>query len=256
LFLAVDIGNTHTVVGLFAEDKLLKSWRIDSSHHDTEDEHALQVGCFMQLSGHCLEDIKAVAISSVVPSLKQTWTRFVTCYLGFEPLVINAFSDLGFKVLSAHPEEVGPDRIVNTAAGFATYGGPLIIVDLGTATTFDCVSATGDYMGGAIAPGIGISMEALFRRASKLTSIPWDLPPRVLGRNTAECLQSGLYYGFAGQVDGLVERLKQEMGGAVKVIATGGLAEVVARSSRTIEIVDKDLTLHGLYILWQRSINK
>ncbi len=256
MLVAVDIGKTHTVLGLYRDEELWDSWRIESDRKKTEDEYAVLISDLLATAGHGMREIKAVAISSVVPPLVDIWTFLSKKYFDISPLVVNADTPAGMPILLDNPKEVGPDRIVNGVAGKAKYGNSLIIVDLGTATTFDCISDQGAYLGGVIAPGIGISIDALFNSTARLPRVEFAVPERVLAPNTIGALQSGVVFGFAGQIDGIVNRLKQEMKGDVKVIATGGLAETIAKVATTIDEVDPMLTLTGLNLIFRKSIGK
>ena len=256
MFLAVDIGNSNTVIGLYHHGKLEESWRVGSYSQRTEDECAIMLNNLLASSGIGMNEVKAMAIASTVPPLVNAWQHLCEKYLHFSPLIISAKCMNLLPVLLDNPQEVGADRLVNVYAGLKKYGSPLIVVDMGTATTFDCVSARGEYIGGAIAPGIAISSDALFSRTAKLPRVEFKVPKRVLGHNTISALQSGIVYGFAGQIDGLVKRLKAEMDPGVRVIATGGLACLVAPVTETIEEVDTMLTLDGLWYIYQLSQEK
>lgn len=256
MFLAVDIGNSHVVMGLYNNKEKLFSFRLETRLSRTEDEYTLQISEILHLYNYTIRDIEAVGICSVVPSITKVFATISERHIGVAPMIINHEYPLDIEILIDNPSEAGADRLVNSISGFATYGAPLIVVDLGTGTTFDCVDACGNYIGGVILPGIGISMNALFARASKLTNVPWEMPSRVLGKTTSESLQSGLFYGFASQIDGLVALLKKEMGEETKVVLTGGLANVIGEACTCVDDINIDLTLNGLHLLWQRAEGK
>jgi len=255
MILVFDVGNTNIVLGVYDNQALAHHWRISTDESRTVDEYAVVIKSLFDFSRLKFVDIEAVVISSVVPPVMPTLERLTHKYFGLAPLVIGPGVKTGMPIIMDNPKEVGADRIVNAVAGFAKYGGPLVIVDFGTATTFCAISIRGEYLGGAIAPGIGISSEALFRRASKLPRVELVRPKTVIGKNTVAGMQAGIYYGFTGQVDGIVERMKIELGAETTVVATGGLAELIAEDSRTIEKVDPFLTLDGLLLVYQRTIH-
>jgi type III pantothenate kinase len=250
VLLAIDIGNTNITLGVFCDGELVETWRIATEHDRMPDEYGVLL---MQLFGHAgiePDQITGVSMASVVPALTNVFRQVSTKYLHHEPLVVDAGVKTGVRIRYENPREVGADRIVDCAAVQAKYGGPACVVDFGTATTFDAISREGDYLGGAIAPGIGIAAEALFSRASKLYRVEIAPPARVIGTNTVQALQSGIFFGYVSLVEGLVNRFKQELGDDMQVIATGGLAETVARETPVIQHVDPWLTLDGLRLIY------
>lgn len=253
MILVFDVGNTNIVCGVYDEKVLTHHWRMSTDKSRTVDEYAVIIKNLFDLSGLTFKDVKAVVISSVVPPVNPTLETVSLKYFGVEPLLVGSGVKTGMPIKYDNPKEVGADRIVNAVAAYNKYGGPLVIVDSGTATTFCVVSKQGEYLGGAIAPGIGIATEALFQRASKLPRVEIVKPASVIARNTVAAIQSGIYYGFIGQLDGIVKRIKAELGPETKVIATGGLAEMISEESETIETVDPFLTLEGLLLIYQRN---
>ncbi len=249
MLLAIDVGNTHIMLGVYREDQILIYWRLATRKESTEDELGIVVKNLLHNSHLKLSDIKAIAISSVVPPLMYSLERMSNKYFEIDPLVIGPGIKTGLNIVTDNPREVGADRIVNAVAAYNLYGGPLIIVDFGTATTFCAISESGDYLGGAIAPGIGISMEALFERAAKLPRVEIVRPEQVIGKDTISSMQSGIIFGFAGQVDGIVRRMVEELKARPLIIATGGFASLIARESETIGKVNPLLTLEGLRII-------
>lgn len=252
MLLAIDVGNTQTVIGAYRGTDLVGHWRISTDANKTGDELALYYQGFLMLKGLSFADFDAVIVSSVVPTATMALEHMTHEYWDFNPLIVGNNVDAGIKVNVDNPREVGPDRLVNAVAVFERYGGPSIVVDFGTATTFDAISDRGEYMGGVIAPGIEISSQALFRAAARLTRVDLYRPPSVIGKNTVWSLQSGIIFGFAGQVDRVVELMGEEMGGKATVVATGGLAEVVVPECRTVQVHDPLLTLHGLRLIYER----
>ena len=260
MLLAIDIGNTNIVLGVFDGTTLRHSWRLTTARDRTSDELGLTVTQLLDRDGLELSNIDGAVMASVVPPLTATMIDMCRRYLGRDPLNLEAGVETGMPILYEHPSEVGADRIVNGIAAYEAYGRqrklPLIVVDFGTATTFDAISAAGEYLGGVICPGIGISADALFQRAAKLPRIDVRKPPNVIGRTTVTSMQSGLFYGYVGLVEGLVHRLRKELGGAAYCVATGGLAEVISPETGVVDVVDRDLTLQGLRILWERNQKK
>jgi type III pantothenate kinase len=252
MLLAIDIGNTHLVLGIFRGDQLVHSWRVVTRRNQTFDEYAVLFRNLFELEGIASKDIEGMVISSVVPPLNETFESLARQYFSLEPLFIEATrQDLVPIPTYKPPADVGADRIVNAMAAFDLIGGPTIVVDFGTATTFDAISGKGEYLGGVIAPGIGISAEALFSRASKLPRIEIRKPSKVIGDSTVGSMQSGLYFGYVGLVEGILGNMKGELGEA-QVLATGGLASLVAAATEAIDRVEEDLTLFGLRLFYSK----
>lgn len=250
MLLVIDVGNTNTVIGVFEGDKLVHDWRIRTERNATEDEFNVLVSGLFRGSNASLQQIDKTVISCVVPPMVTILEAFVRKFLGHTPIWIDAKSYPDMLIFMKNPNEVGADRIVNAVAAYKRYQTSLIVIDFGTATTFDAISEKGEYLGGAISPGIGISSEALYTHASKLPRVDIYKPPAtVVGKDTISCIQSGIIFGYAGLVDGLVQRMKAEMGGNPKVIATGGLAPLIHHVANTIEAVEPNLTLDGLKII-------
>lgn len=253
MILVFDVGNSNVVLGIYRGRSLEESWRVSTDRRRTTDEYAILIKNLFQFSGRQFSEIRAVVISSVVPPLMPVLEELSQRYFNIEPVVVGPGVKTGISIRYENPREVGADRVVNAVAAYELYGGPLIIVDFGTATTFCVISANGEYLGGAIAPGIGISTEALFQQAAKLPRIELVKPKSVIGKNTISSMQSGIIYGFIGQVDGIVERIKAELGCDAFVVATGGLAELIAAESKTVNKVNPILTLEGLRIIYERN---
>jgi type III pantothenate kinase len=250
MLLCVDIGNTNIVMGLYRGDELVTHWRISTDHQKMPDEYGLLLLSLMAHHGFQAGDVDGIALASVVPPLTDTFIEMLRQYLKVEPLVVGAGVKTGVPIRYDNPRDVGADRVVNAVAGYRLYGGPACIVDFGTATTFDAISAKGEYLGGAIAPGIRVAAEALFQRAAKLPRIDLQRPPHAIGTNTVDSMRSGIFFGYVGLVEGMVARFRAELGPEMRVIATGGLAGVVAQETKVIEVVDPWLTLKGLRMIY------
>jgi type III pantothenate kinase len=256
MLLAIDVSNTTIKAGAFRGATIVADWRFATERHRLADEYGMLLLSLFEAGGIRAKDVDGVSISCVVPPLKAVFEQVARRYLGAEPLMVGPSTPLGMRLLVDNPLEVGADRVVNTLATHRLYGGPAISIAFGTATVFDCVSAEGDYVGGAIAPGMVVALESLTRSAAQLYQVELARPPRAAGTNTVHQLQSGMVLGYAGLVEGLVGRLKREIapdGAAVKVIATGGLAEVIAPETAAIDRVDPQLTLQGLRIAYELS---
>jgi type III pantothenate kinase len=251
MLLAIDVGNTNLTLGLYQEGQLGPRWRLATEHERMPDEYGLQFVGLLDHAGVPAGDISGICLASVVPPLTSKIVQACQQYLGMAPLVVDAGVKTGVRVLYEDPKAVGADRIADAAGVQKLYGGPACVVDFGTATTFDGISKDGDYLGGAIAPGIGIAAEALFLRTAKLPRVDLQRPPFAIGRNTVHAMQSGLLFGYVALVEGMVERFRKELGRHMKVIATGGLAEIISAETDVIEIVAPWLTLDGLQIIWQ-----
>ncbi len=253
MLLAFDVGNTNIIIGVYKGRELVDHWRVSTNAQRTADEHAVLLKSLFEGVGLSFDMFDGIIVSSVVPPLMLTLKTLSEKYFGVSPLVVGAGIKTGIKIKFENPREIGADRIVNAVAGYELYGGPLIIVDFGTATTFCAITEQGEYLGGAIAPGIGISTEALFVRAAKLPRVELAKPPFVIGKNTVSSMQSGIIYGFAGQVEAIVSRMKKELCGNPTVIATGDMAGLIAEEAVIIDKVDPLLTLKGLQILYERN---
>jgi type III pantothenate kinase len=250
MLLTVDIGNTNLTLGLYQGETLGPRWRLATVHERMPDEYGLQFLGLLEHAGRSPQDLTGICLASVVPPVTGKVTQACQEYLGHAPLVVDTGVKTGVRIRYEDPRAVGADRIVDAAAVQSLYGGPACVVDFGTATTFDAISAEGDYLGGAIAPGIGIAAEALFLHTAKLPRVDLQRPPAAIGRNTVHAMQSGLLFGYVALVEGMVVRFRGELGPKMKVIATGGLAEIVAKETSAIEILAPWLTLDGLRIIW------
>lgn len=256
MLLCIDIGNTNITMGLYRDEELVTHWRISTDYQKMPDEYGILLLSLMARQGFEPADVDGVSVASVVPPVTAIFNEMLDAYFGVEPLVVGAGVKTGVAVRYDNPYEVGADRVVNAAAAYRLYGGPACIVDFGTGTTFDALSATGDYLGGAIAPGVRVAAEALFQRASKLPRIDLTRPRKTIGTNTTDSMRSGILFGYVGLVEGMVERFRRELGPTMRVIGTGGLAKVIAAETDVIEVVDPWLTLRGLQIIYELNRGK
>ena len=253
MLMAIDVGNSHIVLGVYKDEQLLSNWRLSTKIDRTVDEYGILLRNLFLHNGLDHQEVKAIAVSSVVPPVMPTIEEMTRQYFQLEPLVVGPGVKTGMPILYDNPREVGADRIVNAVAGFEHYGGPLLIIDLGTATTFCVVSAQGEYLGGAITIGIDVAMEALFQKTAKLPRIELVKPAKVVGRNTVASMQSGLVYGFIGQIEGIIQRIKEELNEDLFVVVTGGMSRFIASESTLINKEDPYLTLEGLRIIYNRN---
>ncbi|HYO83816.1 MAG TPA: type III pantothenate kinase, partial [Bryobacteraceae bacterium] len=251
--LALDAGNTNITIGVFDETRLVRHWRLRTVHDQTSDEWGILLRNLFALGDLNLSRIDGIIIASVVPPLESTLASMSRRYFDREPMFVTADTDTGMRIRYDNPREVGADRIVNSVAAIHKYGAPCVVVDLGTAITFDAISRNHEYLGGLICPGIGMSVQGLFTRTARLPLVDFRRPPSVIGTNTVNSMQAGLYYGVIGTVDGILERLITTLGADMKTVATGGQAELIVAGSRYIGRADPDLTLEGLQLLWQRN---
>jgi type III pantothenate kinase len=253
MIFVLDVGNTNTVLGVYDNDELTHHWRVETNRYKTEDEYAMVVKALFEHQGLAFSDISGIIISSVVPPIMFSLERMCEKYFNITPLVVGPGIKTGLDIKSDNPKEVGADRIVNAVAAIYYYKLPLIIVDFGTATTYCYINENKQYMGGVIAPGISISTEALYSKAAKLPRIEIARPNGVIGKNTVHAMQAGIVFGYVGQVEGIITRIKQEANANPTVIATGGLATLIGKESEMIDHVDPFLTLKGLYLIFQRN---
>src|SRR5882724_5587613 len=252
MLLLIEVGNTNTKIGVCQDSRLLVSWRLTTRREQTADEYGVFIRTILATRGIAQQEIRGVAISNVVPTVQQTLEAMVETYFGGNPFTVEpGMSDV--PLLVDAPQDVGADRLCDIVGGVTLYGAPLIVVNFGTATTFDCVNARGEFVGGAIAPGLVTASEALISRTARLYRVELLQPKEAIGRNTITNIQSGVMYGWAGLVDGLVDRMRAELGAQVKVVATGGLGEQMRGVSRCIDLVDPDLTLQGLRTIWEMA---
>ena len=256
MILVLDTGNTNIVLGIYQNDQLIHHWRMETDRRKTEDEFGMQIKALFSHVNITFEQIEGIIISSVVPPIMFSLEAMCKKYFGIKPLVVGPGVKTGLNIKYENPREVGADRIVNAVAAIHDYGTPLIIVDFGTATTYCYVNEKGEYLGGAIAPGIGISTEALFEKASKLPRIELTTPEHVIGRNTVSAMQSGIVFGYVGQVEGIVNRMKKVSKTTPKVISTGGLAPLIGNETTIMDVIDPFLTLKGLYLIYQRNMDE
>jgi len=253
MLLVIDIGNTNLTIGLYEGENLGWHWRLATDHNRMPDEYGLQLLGLLQHAGHNIYDLTGISLSSVVPPLTGRVVQACLEYLKQTPLVVDTGVKTGIRILYEDPKAVGADRVCDAAAVMRHYGGPACVIDFGTATTFNAVTKDGDYLGGAITAGINLAAEALYTRAAKLPRIELQRPPSVIGRNTIHAMQSGLLFGYVCMVEGMVERFRKELGAQMKVVATGGLAEIVARETTSIQHIAPWLTLDGLRIIWEQN---
>ncbi|MHB1356718.1 MAG: type III pantothenate kinase [Anaerolineae bacterium] len=251
MLLCVDIGNTNIVLGLYRGQELVTHWRVSTDQAKMPDEYGLMLLALVERSGYTLAEVEGVILASVVPPVTDTFCEMLREYLQQEPLIVGSGVKTGVAIRIDNPREVGADRVVNAAAAFRLYGGPACIVDFGTATTFDALSVNGEYLGGAIAPGVRLAADALFRGTAKLPRVDLQRPAHAIGTNTVDSMRSGILFGYVGLVEGMVARFRLELGPAMRVIGTGGLASVIAQETRVLEIVDSWLTLKGLRLIYE-----
>jgi type III pantothenate kinase len=253
VLLALDVGNTNVTIGTFEGGKLTAHWRLSTVHEQTADEWGILFRNLFALDGLDIAAIDGIVIASVVPPLDTALDQMAQHYFHTEAMFISSQTDLGLKLCQENPEEVGADRLVNAFAAYAKYGGPCVVVDLGTAITFDVISAKREYLGGLITAGITISIEALFSKTARLPMVEFRPPAKLIGTGTVSAMRSGLYYGALGMIDGIIERLVAHLGPETKCIATGGQARLISAGSRYLKQIDEDLTLDGLQMIWERT---
>jgi len=253
MLLALDVGNTNVTIGAFQGEVLTGRWRLRTIREQTADEWGILLRNLFSLSSLDLGAVRGVVISSVVPAVDQPLEAMSERYFQRQPMFVTPMSDIGLRILYDNPREVGADRLANAVAGFHKYGGPCVVVDLGTTINFDIVSRDAEFLGGVICPGIGMSISGLFSRTARLPMVDFREPEKLIGSNTVGSIQSGLYYGFLGLIDGIVERVAAQLGSDTKAIATGGQSKLIADGSRLVKIYDEDLTLEGLRLVWERD---
>ncbi|HOA79746.1 MAG TPA: type III pantothenate kinase [Defluviitaleaceae bacterium] len=254
MILTIDVGNTNIVIGAFKEDELVAHWRMTTNIYKSSDELGIFIYNILKHNKIAVEQIENVVIASVVPDIMLSLENGIKKYLNIEPLIVGPGIKTGINIRTDNPKELGADRIVNAVAALYLYGSPAIVIDFGTATTFDVISEEGSYIGGVISPGINISADALWQRAAKLPKVEIQKPNKIIGKNTVDSMQAGLFYGYVGQVDYIVKKIKKELNsGNVKVIATGGLARLIAEESKAIEEVNDFISLHGLKIIYEKN---
>lgn len=251
MLLAIDIGNTKIAVGIFREERLVATWRLATMVDKTLDEYAILLLNLLERTSISSSQVRDAILCSVVPPLTPMFDELCRGYFDVSPLIVGSGIRTGVRICMDNPREVGADRVVNAAAAHRLYGGPVVVIDLGTATTLDIVSEEGDYLGGIIAPGMGIAAEALYKHTAQLPRVELTRPKRVIGKNTVAAMQSGIVFGYVGLIEGLVERIRLELGKTAKIVATGGLAETIARETPVIEIVNPNLTLDGLRFIYE-----
>ena len=255
MLLALDVGNSNVTIGAFDGEDIVGRWRLRTIQEQTADEWGILIRNLFALSKLDLAGVKDVVIASVVPAVDQPLEAMVQRYFRRKPLFVNHATDLGITVRYDNPREVGADRLVNAVAGFHKYGGPCIVVDLGTTINFDVVSKNNEFLGGVICPGIGMSISGLFAKTARLPMVDFREPEKLIGSNTVGSITSGLFYGFIGMIDGITERIIAELGPETKAVATGGQGQAIVAASRFVKIYDEDLTLRGLRLIWQRCAN-
>jgi len=256
MLLALDVGNTNVTIGAFHGARLAGRWRLRTIKEQTADEWGILLRNLFTLSSLDLNAVDGVIISSVVPSVDQPLEAMAERYFRRRPMFVNSAIDLGIPVLYDNPRDVGADRLVNSVAALHKFGGPVVVVDLGTTINFDIVSAKGEFLGGVLCPGIGMSISGLFARTARLPMVDFREPEKLIGSNTVGSLTSGLYYGFVGMIDGILERLAAELGPDMKSVATGGQGHMIVKASRWVKIYDEDLTLDGLRLIWERNVTQ